>query len=84
MKNLMIKILVVDKYDKARYYLAIVSVVNANKEYVLDLLKSKYIIESIDKIGFNKRSGNIITFTSPFETNLYEDYPANTVLDSNW
>ena len=83
MKNLMIKIMVVDKYDKARYYLAIVSVVNANKEHVLDLLKSKYIIESTDKIGFNKRSGNIITFTSKFETNLYDNYPANTVLDIN-
>ena len=80
-----IEIMIVDKYDKARYYTAIMHYKNANYNYAIVLLRMKGLIQPLDREGFNRSSGNIIRFNSAFKTvSQHNTYPADTILDSNW
>lgn len=80
-----IDVLVIDKYDTANYYTAYVLFMNANKKYVMDLLRKRNHIGLLDNEGFNKKSGNIIRFNSKFEPVSFsnkneEDTVINTYL----
>ena len=68
-----IKVRTIERDDKARYYTVIVHYKNADKIYVTNLLKKQFGLSTY------------IYFESKFEpVSQHNNYPADTVLDSNW
>ena len=78
-----IDVLVIDRNDTARYYTAYVLFMNANKKYVMGLLRKKGLISLLDNDGFNRASGNIIRFNSKFElVNFSNKYEEDTIINT--
>lgn len=78
-----IDVLVIDRNDTARYYTAYVLFMNANKKYVMDLLRKKSLIGLLDNEGFNRASGNIIRFNSKFDMVSFSNkYEENTIINT--